>query len=35
VLTTTSWPRIEREVERVVQAVDAAVPSSYLEVLIP
>ncbi len=34
-LTTTSWPRIEREVERVVQAVDAAVPSSYLEVLIP
>lgn len=35
VLTTTSWPRIEREVERVVQAVDAAVPSSYLEVPTP
>ncbi|MBX3347515.1 MAG: hypothetical protein KF747_02120 [Nitrospira sp.] len=35
VLTTTSWPRIEREVERVVQAVDAVVASSYLEVLIP
>jgi hypothetical protein len=35
VLTTTSWPRIEREVERVVQAVDTAVPSRYVEVPIP
>ena len=35
VLTTTSWPRIEREVERVAKAVDAAAPSSYVEVPIP
>ena len=35
VLTTTSWPRIEREVERVAQAVDSAAPGSYVEVLIP
>lgn len=35
VLTTTSWPRIEREVERVVKAVDSAAPSSYVEVPIP
>jgi len=35
VLTTTSWPRIEREVERVVRAVDSAAPSSYVEVPIP
>jgi len=35
VLTTTSWPRIEREVESVAKAVDAASPSSYVEVLIP
>ena len=31
VLTTTSWPRIERE----AKAVDAAAPSSYVEVPIP
>ena len=35
VLTTTSWPRIERVVERVVQAVDSAAPSSYVEIPIP
>ena len=35
VLTTTSWPRIERAVERVATAIDSAVPSSYVEVLIP
>jgi hypothetical protein len=35
VLTTTSWPRIEREVERVTRAVDSAEPSSYVEILIP
>ena len=31
-LTTTSWPRIEREAERVVRAIDSAAPSSYVEV---
>ncbi len=35
VLTTTSWPRIERAVERVTKAVDSAVPGSYVEVPIP
>jgi hypothetical protein len=35
VLTTTSWPRIERAVDRVAKAVDSAAPSSYVEVLIP
>jgi predicted nuclease of predicted toxin-antitoxin system len=35
VLTTTSWPRIERAVERVAKVVDSAVPSSYVEVPIP
>jgi len=35
VLTTTSWPRIERAVERVTQAVDSAAPGSYVEVPIP
>lgn len=32
VLTTTSWPRIERAVELVAKAVDSAAPSSYVEV---
>jgi hypothetical protein len=35
VRTTTSWPRIERAVERVAKAVDSAAPSSYVEVPIP
>ena len=35
VLTTTSRPRIEREVESVAKAVDSAAPSSYVEVPIP
>lgn len=35
VLTTTSWPRIERAVERVAKAVDSAAPSSYVEIPIP
>jgi hypothetical protein len=35
VLTTTSWPRIQRAIELVVQAVDAVVPGCYLEVAIP
>jgi hypothetical protein len=35
VLSTTSWPRIHRAVELVVQAVDAATEGSYVEVAIP
>ncbi len=35
VLTTTSWPRIERAVASVAKAVDSAAPSSYVEVPIP
>lgn len=32
VLTTTSWPRIRREVSAVARAVNGAVPESYVEV---
>lgn len=35
VLTTTSWPRIERAVANVTKAIDSAAPSSYVEVTIP
>ena len=35
VLTTTSWPRIQRVAEAVVAAVDAATTGSYVEVEIP
>ena len=35
VLTTTSWPRIERVVASVAKAVDSAAPSSYVEVPVP
>ena len=35
VLATTSWPRIERTVESVAKAVDAATPGSYVEVPVP
>jgi len=35
VLPTTSWPRIQRVGERVVQAVDGVTPGSYIEVSIP
>ena len=35
VLTTTSWPRIQRSVALVVQAVDSVAPGCYLEVSIP
>ena len=35
VLTTTSWPRIQRAVHLVVHAVDAAAEGSYTEVEIP
>ena len=32
VLSSTSWPRIERAVDAVVRAIDAAVPGSYVDV---
>lgn len=35
VLTTTSWPRIERAVGAVIEAVDRATEGSYTEVMIP
>ncbi len=35
VLTTTSWPRIERAVTNVANAVASAAPGSYVEVTIP
>ena len=35
VLTTTSWPRIQRTVGAVVAAVDGATAGSYVEVEIP
>lgn len=34
VLTSTSWPRIQRKLAAVVQAIDGASPGSYLEVAI-
>jgi hypothetical protein len=35
VLTTTSWPRIQRAVAAITVAVDSAKVSSYAEVQIP
>lgn len=35
VLTTTSWPRIQRDIPAVARAVDGAVPGSYMEVRFP
>ena len=35
VLATTSWPRIERAIESVAKAVDAAAPGGYVEVPVP
>jgi hypothetical protein len=35
VLLSNSWPRIQRVIGSVVEAVDAAVPGSYREVEIP
>jgi hypothetical protein len=35
VLTTTSWPRIQRVVAAVANAVDSAIGGSYAEVQIP
>jgi len=32
VLTTTSWPRIQRVADAVVAAVDGAAPGAYFEV---
>lgn len=34
VLTSTSWPRIERELDAIMEAVDEASPGSYTEVQI-
>ena len=35
VLSSTSWPRIQKAVAAVKQAVDAALPGSFNEVTIP
>ena len=35
VLTTTSWPRIQRAVQTVVASVDRATAGSYIEAEIP
>lgn len=35
VLTTTSWPRIQRVAAAVVAAVDGAAPGTYFEVEVP
>ncbi len=35
VLSSTSWPRIQRAIPAVVSAIDAASPGSYTEVEIP
>lgn len=35
VITTTSWPRIRKFAELIVQAVDSATPGNYAEVSIP
>ena len=35
VLSSTSWPRIQRAINAVVGAINAASPGSYVEVEIP
>jgi hypothetical protein len=35
VLTSPQWPRVQRHIERIVAAVDAATAGSYGEVKIP
>jgi hypothetical protein len=35
VLSSTSWPRIQKAVTAVIQAVDTALPGSFNEVTIP
>ena len=34
VLTTTSWPRIQRSIAAVIEAVESATTGSYIEVAI-
>ena len=34
-LSTPSWPRIQRAIDSITRAVDAAKPGSYAEVAIP
>ena len=34
VLTTTSWPRIQRSIAAVVEAIESAAPGSYHEIAI-
>ena len=34
VLTTTSWPRIQRALPEVIDAIQSAVPASYIEVAV-
>jgi hypothetical protein len=35
VLSTTSWPRIQRVAEMLVERLNSAAPGSYIEVTIP
>ena len=35
VLSTTSWPRVQRDIEAVVRAINSASPGGYLEIEIP
>jgi hypothetical protein len=35
VLSTPSWPRIQRSVETVVQSLKAVAPNAYIELSIP
>lgn len=35
VLLSTSWPRIQRALPRVLEAIEASTPGSYCEVKIP
>jgi len=34
VITTTSWPRIQRSTSSILEAVESATPGSYFEVAI-
>ncbi|HEY5792482.1 MAG TPA: DUF5615 family PIN-like protein [Chthoniobacterales bacterium] len=34
VLLSTSWPRIRKQTEKVVEAMDLSVPSGYVEVVV-
>ena len=35
VITTTSWPRIQRSIASVIDAVESATLGSYIEIAIP